>query len=211
MNKLPSDESPLESCIQRQIKPLLNKGDQLQEGSFFRNLKKSDIAWNYPKSPDHGRRLKNFKNWNLTNDNGQMDFSVNLIDCIQTAFCSIAVQSNSRDYKYVWEISLKKLNSYFEDLEDLGGDAYIAQYAPVEENACHFVVLSLNGILSQIQFISLLEKLAMEFPPEDKSIPKGDRPIHGDETKADIAAAKYRDFVKLHEPLNLPPIDSLII
>ena len=210
MNKLPSDELPLESCIQRQKKPSLNKGDLLQEGLFFRNLKKSDIAWNYHESPEYGRRLKSFKNWSWTND-GRMDFSVNLVDCIQSAFCSIAVHPKSEDYEYVWEISLKKLNFYIEEFEGLDDDKYVALYAPIQANMCHFVIVPFNGTLSQIQIIGLLEKLAMRFPPENKSIPKGKRPNLGDETKADTAAANYRDFVKLHEPPHLPLNDSLTI
>lgn len=178
----------------------MKRGETVSSGLFFRNLKKDQVALNYERQPEFGHRLKKLNHWNWTNASGQMELSVNLVSCILTPACSIRVHPKPDTFEHVWEMDLDVLNEWLADSED----SCVAQYEPVPPNECHFVIMSLEGVLSPTQIIALLERLARNFPPEGAELPKPKCLPRGSEAAAERASDAYRRLVKLH----LSPLKS---
>ncbi|MCA9120994.1 MAG: hypothetical protein H6822_31090 [Planctomycetaceae bacterium] len=189
-----------QACLASQKPPSLARGDSVSGGNYFRNLQSSEVALHYERDPKYGRKLKIKKavRWQWTDEDGRLSFSVNEVKCTTSPSCSIFVHPNADQYKHVWEISLDKLNEFFAKIDD----KWIAQYQPIDAepcpNRCHFVILSLEGTLTQTQLLMVLEALELALPPEGKPSPKGKNPPPGEEEAAVTAASKYEEMVTLH-------------
>lgn len=129
----------------------------------------------YERDPKYGRKLKIKKavRWQWTDEDGRLSFSVNEVKCTTSPSCSIFVHPNADQYKHVWEISLDKLNEFFAKIDD----KWIAQYQPIDAepcpNRCHFVILSLEGTLTQTQLLMVLEALELGASSRRQALTKG--------------------------------------
>ena len=185
-------------CVDAQQPPSLEPGDTLDAGRFFRNLNEDEVSRVYRNAPEYGVRLKTNKLRKWTDVTAQRGFSVNLVDCVRSANCSILIAADAARFDHVWEINLEVLSSYF----DSSNDRWVAVYKPLKDNVCHFELWTLNGTMTSLEIVLLLEKLLQAFPPEEKNPPKGKQPPRGTENAAEEAAARYRELVKIHsDPL----------
>lgn len=143
----------------------MQEGDTTDVGRFFRNLKKEHVAKRYPgdddQSPVYGFKLHK-KHWKYA-DYQQGPLSVNLLSCIHTAECSIAIHPTPDDYYHVAIIDLEALNR----LECLTSK-FVAQYKPAREfkNLCHFEILPTDGTVLKWMELGIL--LDEPFPPASK-------------------------------------------
>lgn len=194
-----------QDCVDAQQPPPLELGDTLDAGRFFRNLKKRELSRVYSNARDYGFRLKTKELRKWTDVSAQRGLSVNLVDCVCTAACSILIASDSDRIYHVWEIDLEALSSHF----GLSDDCWVAVYEPRKDNICHFELWTLNGTLNSLQIVLLLATLERAFPPDGKNPPKGKQPPPGMEKAAEMAAARYGKLVKIHhDPLEKLKNDS---
>ena len=198
---------PLESkkdCVDAQQPPVSDRGDRLtpgdrcEAGHFFRNLKDDEVSRVYRNAPEYGVRLKTNKLRKWTDVTAQRGFSVNLVDCVCSAACSILIAADADRNYHVWELNLEALNRHLA----LSDDRLTAVYEPKTGNICHFELWTLNGTLNSLQIVLWLESLERAFPPEERDPPKGKKPPPGREEAAKIADARYHEFVIIHhDPL----------
>jgi hypothetical protein len=136
-------------CIENQTPPPdLEPGDTVDNGEFFRNLKKDHVAKRYAKDSDDNPRF-GFKirkcHWKYA-DHQTGPLSVNLRSCIHTEQCSIALQPDGEAYFHVAVLDLRALNE-----SGLISSQFVAQYLPIDEahNRCHFEIMPLDGTVLQ--------------------------------------------------------------
>jgi hypothetical protein len=173
--------------------PSLLKGATVKDGIYFRNLKKADVSRHYEREEALGCKIKvsSAESWEWSSGNS-MSLSVNQMQCVGTAACSIASHPTPEVFSHVWEINLELLNEQLAT----STDCYLAQYLPTANNPCHFCLISEEGGLSQDQILYLLNKLANKLPPEDAVSRK--KPPRGEEEKARAMIDEYRKVVTLH-------------
>lgn len=150
-----------EQCVKNQTPPRIKRGDEEYAGYFFRNLKRKHVAKRYEKDkdedPEYGYTITK-RHWTEAGTAGGA-FSVNLVDCIHSRECSIAIQPGSQEYYHVARINLAEVNG----LSGLS-TRFVAQYQPVEEdqNSCHFEILPTDGTI--LKWMELYEILEGPFP-----------------------------------------------
>jgi len=156
----------------------------MDDGEFFRNLKKEHIAKRYGNDPDDddprfGFRIHK-KHWRYA-DRQSGPLSVNLRSCMHTERCSIALQPDGEDYFHVAILNLRALNA-----SGLISSRLVAQYSPIEcpQNRCHFEIVPLDGTV--LQWMHLAVCLDTPFPSSCKL------PAAGQEH--DQATAAYEQF-----------------
>lgn len=130
-------------CIDQQTPPKMALGHIIYQGAFFRNLKDEHISKRYDgddnDNPTYGFKI-NTKHWKYA-DRQRGPLSVNLVSCIHSKVCSIALHQGQggEEYYHVAKIDLKALN----EMECFRNSPLCAQYQPIEEipNRCHFEIL----------------------------------------------------------------------
>ncbi|HUT11266.1 MAG TPA: hypothetical protein VMY42_12265 [Thermoguttaceae bacterium] len=172
-------------CIDHQTAPGNQPGDTINEGEFFRNLKKDHVAKCYggddEHQPEYGLKLRK-RHWQYWGQQ-RSGLSVNLRSCIHSEVCSIALQSGGEDYFHVAIIDLGAINAC-----GLLSSSFVAQYDPAPPNMCHFVILPLDGTVSK--WMELAEVLDTPFPPANKL------PATSDEkARARLAFDQYRSYI----------------
>jgi hypothetical protein len=128
-----------QSCVEAQKAPSLEDGALRDEGFYYRNVKGKHMPRRYPEDkkdpPVYGYRLKpdHWKDASKRNDG----FSINCADCCSPR-CSILLSNLPPDFRAVLRFSLDALSRCV-------NQTLVAQYAPFEDNGCHFDLLSLES------------------------------------------------------------------
>jgi hypothetical protein len=182
-------------CIDNQTPPKLNAGEVVEDGVFFRNLKKSHIAKRYENdSDDHPRFGFKITKRHWADAASQGLLSVNLESCLHSAQCSIALQPVSEHHYHVAVLNLRKVNIALETIKssDEPSSQLVAKYSPVESprNLCHFEIQSKDGtILDWMKLRVLL----------DSPFPECRLPSHDTEEERDAITAyeKFKSYCKI--------------
>ncbi len=172
-------------CIDQQTAPDKQPGDTVDEGQFFRNLKKEHVSRRYPGDDEHeyGFKLakRHWKYW----DQQRLGLSVSLRSCIHSEVCSIALQPGGEDYFHVAVIDLGAINAC-----GLLSSSFVAQYDPAPPNMCHFVIVPFDGTVSK--WMELADVLDDPFPPA-KKLPGTDE----EKARARAAYERYRSYIDI--------------
>ncbi|HUP77468.1 MAG TPA: hypothetical protein VM260_02830 [Pirellula sp.] len=180
--------------------PEPEKGHLAYSGVYFRNLTKDDVAPHY-KDRDVGVRLKigTVKQWDWL-ENGRIALSVNESMCCGCdPKTSIRLCYDAKNYCHVWQIDLQLLNRYIG--QHANSDQLVAKYDPLKkpqdpnDNACHFLLCSFNGVLTVNEMIFVFEQLDDVIPPKanhPKKFPKADA------EQAIAATEQYAQVVRIH-------------
>lgn len=176
-------------CIETQTPPDMERGAIVDDGEFFRNLKKEHVAKRYEKDPDGNPRF-GFKihksHWKYA-DHQNGPLSVNLRSCMHTERCSIALQPDGEHYFHVAILNLRALNE-----TGLISSPLVAQYSPREEthNRCHFEIAPLDGTV--LQWMQLGMCLDSPFPSSCKL------PVPGpEEVQATAAHEQFQSYCRI--------------
>lgn len=165
----------------------MERGDTIDHGEFFRNLKKEHVAKRYQGDDDHRPeygfklRKRHWKYW----DQHRSGLSVNLQSCIHSEVCSIVLHSEADDYFHVARIDLGAINR----CPSLSS-SFVAQYDPAPPNKCHFVILAFEGTVSK--WMELADLLDDPFPPA-KKLPT----TPGETATARSAHENYRSYIDI--------------
>jgi hypothetical protein len=175
-----------QDCLDSQTPPPMSPGDTTESGEYFRNLKKDHVAKRYQdddnESPSYGFKLTR-KCWKDA-DGQRGDLSVNLVTCIHSAECSLAIQAEGTHYYHVATINLDAVNRML-------STPFVAIYAPLDDpkNTCHFEIAPLEGTVSKWQ------ELAALF---DDPFPEGKLPRNeNDRARAAEAFAQYQQMIRI--------------
>jgi hypothetical protein len=164
----------LSECIEGACKPSLERGEILYEGTYWRNLKNSEVKQRYSddsRPPIYGYRLR-LERWNGWG-NSPYELSVNACSCT-SAICSILLHPTPGLFCHVAAIDVDELSKIL-------GIAIVASYDPIEpsegdaicrtSNPCHFNLLPLDQDIDI--FTSLLRSATWYgFPSEQLKCPR---------------------------------------
>ncbi len=179
-----------EGCIDSQKTPAYVKGDTVDNGLFYRNLKRKGEASKRYENDDDSHPMYGFK---LTkkfwkNAVSQDDLSLNEVSCTGSAGCSIAIHPYSDSYFHVATIDLGRVN------EMLSDHSFVAQYDPLESppdgpNQCHYELLPVNGTTQSLFALQLYL---------DSPFPRGKMPNStADCRTAEEATCTYNQVVSI--------------
>lgn len=174
-------------CIDEQTPPGKQPGDTVDEGEFFRNLRKEHVAKRHQgddeHQPEYGFKLhkRRWKYW----DQQRSGLSVSLRSCIHSEVCSIALQPGGEDYFHVAVIDLGAINAC-----GLLSSSFVARYEPAPPNVCHFVIWPLDGTV--LKWMELAELLDDPFPPANR-LPATPE----EEAGAKSAYERYRSYIDI--------------
>lgn len=169
-------------CLAEARRPQLEEGDMRYDGRYARNCPKEGVPKRYPQDnevpPEFGRRVKERQvfNWSLHAPEGQRGLSTNCMECVRTPCCSLLINANEH-HTHVVIIDL-------ENLSDEIAMELAAQYAPLENNPCHFNIVPTENDLEFVRMA--LEDLMRDAFPKAKKKPHGE-----DAVKARELAAHY--------------------
>jgi hypothetical protein len=172
--------------------PNLEPGAILHEGRFFRNLKRRDPAkryqWDDDNAPVYGRKIRR-DHWKNAKSLGAL--SVNQVECIHSAACSLLMESAAAGHKHVLEFSLEALSR-------LIGESLVAQYSPSDgesANPCHF---ELGGLDSDQAIIMLIGDTLDELEQSLPTVGKKQQMSEQTALEAQAAIAKIGEVWRLH-------------
>jgi hypothetical protein len=176
------------SCIENQTPPNLDLGAILEDGEFFRNLKREHVRKRFTadldENPRFGFRIHK-SHWKYA-EQQSASLSVNLRSCMHRECCSIALQPGGEHYYHVAILNLGAIND-----SRLIPSKLVAQYAPIgETNRCHFEIVPLDGTV--LQWMALGVSLDSPFPPPDKLPAPG-----AEEVKATLAYEEFQTCCKI--------------
>jgi hypothetical protein len=182
-------------CIENQTSPDLEQGAVVEDGTFFRNLKKKHVIKRYTHDSDDDPRLGFKFAKKLWNDAmGQGALSVNLVVCMHSAQCSIALQPTREHYYHVATLDLRALNSVLEAYKQNGESPspLVARYSPIKEthNRCHFEILPKDG--TTLKWMELM--VCLDIPSPSPPLPS---PGSEEEKKAIAAYEQFQSYCKI--------------
>jgi hypothetical protein len=172
-------------CIENQTPPDLQLGAIVDDGEFFRNLKKDHVAKRYENDSDGDPRF-GFKitkrHWKDANRQAG-GLSVNLRSCIHSEVCSLTLLPCGEHYFHVAVLDLQAMNG-----SGLLTSPLVAQYSPVEEthNRCHFEIVPRDS--TALGWMELGVLLDNPFP--QAKVPSTEE----EKSRADAACTQYRSY-----------------
>lgn len=178
-----------QQCIDAQDPPELSRGDTVDTGRFFRNVRRDHVVKRYSEDdndqPQYGFKIKR-RHWQHANrPPGAM--SVNLVTCMHSEKCSLSLQPGGENYYHVAILDLGAINS-----AQVLSFVLVAQYKPVDDipNHCHFEVVPKDGVVMKwMEFSAVLDE---PFPDCGK-LPGNEQ----ERQEATKAAEQYRSFVDI--------------
>jgi hypothetical protein len=176
-----------QKCIDQMTPPVIQPGDTIDHGEFFRNLRKEHVAKRYDDGdedrPEYGYKLHKGQ-WGYW-DRQHSGLSANLRSCIHSEVCSIALHPDPDNYFHVALIDLAAINRC-----GLLSCSFVAQCKPEWPNMCHFVIVPLDGVVTK--WMELGTALDDLFPPVKKL------PTNAEEkAQARTAYEKHRSLVDI--------------
>ena len=151
-----------QKCIDQRTPPKMELGAVVKNGEFYRNLKKKHAPKRYSgdndENPKYGYKIAN-NHWK-SEDQHEGQLSVNLVACIHSEVCSIAIHPNAKDYFHVALINLDRLNEALLGLNL--NSPLVAQYRPITGNLCHFEIMPRDG--TTLMWFALATFLDDAFP-----------------------------------------------
>ena len=139
-----------QKCIDQMTPPVIQAGDTIDHGEFFRNLRKEHVAKRYDDGdedrPEYGYKLHKGQ-WEYW-DRQHSGLSANLRSCIHSEVCSIALHPDPDNYFHVALIDLAAINRC-----GFLSCSFVGQYKPDGPNLCHFVIVPLDGVFLEMDGI----------------------------------------------------------